>query len=86
MEGAMVVRVDVGCHLATLDGTGSEESPITFQIVPVLISQGINEQQTIANAVGNAGRQVEINQRGVARMGLCVSFLSCLYYFLYQYS
>ena len=64
----MIIQIDIGCDLAT-NGTGNHlKNPFSFNIFPVLISQGINEQQTIANAVGNAGRQIDINEKGISRL------------------
>ena len=64
----MIIQIDIGCDLAT-NGTGNHlNNPFSFNIFPVLISQGINEQQTIANAVGNAGRQIDINEKGISRL------------------
>jgi hypothetical protein len=72
IEGALtdriIVHVNAGCYLTASDGTGkNSRCPICFDIFPVLISQGINEQQTIANAVGHAGRQREINRKAISR-------------------
>ena len=77
LQGKMIVRIDAGCQLASTMGRGREgmgkekrnPSIVSFGVYSVLISQGINEQQTIANAVGNAGRQLDINNTGIQRMG-----------------
>ena len=63
----MVVRMDLGVPIAAL-GIDEKET-ISIDIFPVLVTQGINEQQTIANAVGSAGRQNDINQHALRRLG-----------------
>ena len=69
LTDGIVVRIDAGCYLATCDGTTGRNSrnPICFDLFPILVTQGINEQQTIANAVGQAGRQMEINRKAISR-------------------
>ena len=67
LSSNIVVRIDLGVHIAALGL--DDEKYFTFGIFPVLVTQGINEQQTIANAVGSAGRQNNINQRALRRLG-----------------
>lgn len=78
MEGSLssqiIVRMNLGVPLAILGNnihgnkSGSQEQ-VSFSIFPVLVTQGINEQQTIANAVGASGRQYEINQLALRKFG-----------------
>ena len=60
------------CVCCALQGTA-------FRVVSVLITQGVNEMQSIANKLGSTSLQGDINIRGSARLKkyteACVKFV-----------
>ncbi len=63
--------------VSTVDGT--------IQVVPILISQGVNEMQTMANLAGDDAAQFNINMTSFAILKVCssrvISFFIFIFYF-----
>lgn len=72
-DTVLVVTLELAADEFALLPASLREGGATLCLVPVLFTQGINEQQTYANAVGGDALQHTINSRAVLAMGEYVS-------------
>ena len=69
--GEMIVTLRIvssDSNLRTFFTANATSQTVAFDAVPVLLNLGVNEMQSVSNAIGSCGVQTEINRAGSAAL------------------